>query len=124
MAKAKTVDEYVGGLDGWKAAVVAALRKIINEAALDAAESIKWAQPVYEVNGPFCFIKAHKAHVNFGFWRGRSSVNGKELIESGGQKMGHVKLRSPADLKPAVFTRMVREAVRLNGAKGNPALGA
>ena len=61
---AKTVDEYIAGLGDWQADVVAKLRALILEAAPGAKESIKWAQPVYEKNGPFCHIKAFKNSVN------------------------------------------------------------
>ena len=43
----KTVDGYIASLADWQAEIVTALRKIILEAAPDAKESIKWAQPVY-----------------------------------------------------------------------------
>ncbi|NIS81601.1 MAG: hypothetical protein GTO14_15670, partial [Anaerolineales bacterium] len=54
----KTVDAYIVGLDGWKAEVAARIRTIIKDAAPEAEESIKWAQPVYEFNGPFSYFKA------------------------------------------------------------------
>jgi hypothetical protein len=66
----KTVDGYIAGLEGWQAEIVSALRQLILDAAPDATESIKWSQPVYEDNGPFCHIKVFKNNVNFGFWRG------------------------------------------------------
>ena len=67
---AKTVDEYIAGLEGWKSDVGAELQRIVRAAAPDAKESIKWAQPVYESDGPFSYFKAFKNSVNFGFWRG------------------------------------------------------
>ena len=42
------------------------------------------------------------------------------LIEGRGDKMGHLKLRTLADLKPAVLKKLVREAVRLNRERGDP----
>ena len=39
----KTVDAYIAGLPDWQAEIVAAVRKIILDAAPDAKESIKWA---------------------------------------------------------------------------------
>ena len=58
---AKTVDEYIAGLKGWQQEVAAAIRAIVQEAAPEAKESIKWAQPVYEIGGPFAYIKAHSS---------------------------------------------------------------
>ena len=75
---AKTVEEYVAGLEDWQAQIASGLRKLVREAAPDASEAIKWAQPVYEENGPFCYIKAFKKQVNLGFWRGAQLDDPKE----------------------------------------------
>ncbi|MCH7571902.1 MAG: DUF1801 domain-containing protein [Planctomycetes bacterium] len=66
----KTVDEYIAGLSGWQAQVVLQVRKIVNQTAPESDEAVKWAQPVWSFKGPFAYVKAHKQHVNFGFWRG------------------------------------------------------
>ena len=54
----KTVDNYITQLENWQAEIVSEVRQIILTAAPEADESIKWAQPVYEINGPFAYIKA------------------------------------------------------------------
>jgi hypothetical protein len=120
----KTVDGYIHGLSGWQAEVVAAIRKLVREAAPEAKESIKWAQPVYESNGPFCFIRAFKSHVNFGFWRGAEIPDPHGLLQGEGEKMKHVKLTSLQDLAPQAFQDLVRAAVRLNQTKGDPTKSA
>jgi hypothetical protein len=123
MAKARTVDEYIDQLEGWQAAVVSSLRDLVRDAAPDASESIKWAQPVFEDHGPFCYIKAFKNHVNFGFWRGADLPDPAGLIESSGKKMGHVKLTGVDDMRPEVFAEYVRAAVELNRSLGDPTKG-
>lgn len=117
---AKTVDEYISGLEGWKADVVARVREIILEAAPDAKESIKWAQPVYENNGPFSYIKAFKNSVNFGFWRGVDIDDSHNLLQGTGDKMRHFKLTGLEDIKEEIFSDYVKQAVRLNLEKGDP----
>ena len=121
---AKTVEEYIAGLEGWQAEVVEALRKIVMEAAPDAAESIKWAQPVYESNGPFAYMKAFKSSVNFGFWRGIDLDDPKGLLQGSGDKMRHVKLSSTDDIDTAAFAVFVRQALELNLTKGDPTKGS
>ncbi len=116
----KTVDEYIASLEGWQAEAVATLRGLIREAAPDAAESIKWAQPVYEDNGPFCYIKAFKSHVNFGLWRGVDIPDPHGLLQGSGDKMRHVRLTGVEDIRPDAFRDMVRSAVQLNRTKGDP----
>jgi hypothetical protein len=119
----KTVDAYIAGLVGWKAEVATRLRQIVLEAAPDAEESIKWAQPVYESNGPFCYMKAFKNSVNFGFWRGVELEDPKGLLQGSGKKMRHVRLTSIDDVDDAEFAGFVRQAVQLNLAEGDPSKG-
>jgi hypothetical protein len=117
---AKTVDDYLATLDDDQRAIAEALRALVRTAAPGASEAIKWSQPVFEAGGPMCWIKAHKGHVTLGFWRGMQLPSASGLIEGSGDKMGHIKLRSQADLKPAVLKRLVREAVQVNRERGDP----
>ena len=115
---AKTVDEYIEGLEAWKAEVVSKVRQIVLEAAPEAKESIKWAQPVYELNGPFCYIKAFKKAVNFGFWRGVDIQDPKGLLQGTGDKMRHAKLTELDDIDEEAFAGFVRQATQLNLIEG------
>ena len=123
-ASHKTVDGYVARLEGWQAEVVSSLRHILREAAPKATESIKWAQPVYEDNGPFCWIKAHQSHVNIGFWRGAQLTDPHGLLEGEGNRMRHVKLSSVKDIRKKALKDFVREAVKLNQTLGDPTKGS
>jgi hypothetical protein len=117
---AKTVDGYIAGLEGWQAEVVSQVREIVRNAVPEAKEAIKWAQPVYELDGPFAYVKAFKHSVNFGFWRGTELDDPHGLLEGTGEKMRHVKLTGVDDIDDEAFADFVRQAVALNRAKGNP----
>ena len=116
----KTVDEYVASLSGWQREAAAALRQLAREAAPGAGESIKWGQPVYEVNGPVAWMKAHKSSVNFGFWRGAELDDPTGLLEGEGDRMRHVKVKEGAALPAEELRRFIQDAVRLNQEKGDP----
>jgi hypothetical protein len=120
----KTVDRYIAGLDGWKAETVSSVRQVILKTAPEAKESIKWAQPVYELNGPFSYIKAFKNSVNFGFWRGVDIEDPQGLLQGSGDKMRHVKLTGVSDIDDEVFADFIRQAVQLNLTKGDPTKGS
>jgi hypothetical protein len=122
-ASTKTVDAYIAGLAPAQAEIVTALRQLVREAAPEAVEAIKWAQPVYSVNGPVCYIKAFKQHVNFGFWRGAELPDPHSLLETSGSKMAHVRLTAVGDLRKKAFQDFIRAAVRLNQTKGDPTKG-
>ena len=117
---AKYVDEYIESLGGWKTDTAGRIREIVTKAAPEAKESIKWAQPVYELNGPFAYMKAFKNSVNFGFWRGVDLDDPQGLLQGTGEKMRHVKVTGLEDIDDEAFTAYVKQAVRLNLAKGDP----
>ncbi len=118
-----TVDGYIAGLESWQAEIVSQVREIVLQAAPQAKESIKWAQPVYESGGPFAYMKAFKKAVNFGFWRGVDLDDPKGVLEGSGEKMRHVKLNSLEDIDEAQLTKFVKQAVELNEALGDPTKG-
>ncbi|KPL18422.1 MAG: hypothetical protein AMJ93_13865, partial [Anaerolineae bacterium SM23_84] len=62
-------------------------------------------------------------HVNFGFWRGAQLDDPSGLLQSGGKKMGHVRIDSLEDIRPDVFKTLVRQAVELNRQHGDPSRG-
>ena len=118
-----TVDKYIAGLENWQAEIVSEVRQIILTAAPEADESVKWAQPVYEINGPFAYIKAFKNSVNFGFWRGVDINDPELLLQGSGEKMRHFKLTSLEDINRPIFTDYVQQAIKLNLTKGDPTKG-
>lgn len=124
MVKPKTVDEYVKSLDDWQAEIVTALREQVKNAVPDATEAFKWAQPVYEVNGPFCYIKAFSKYVNFGFWRGVDLDDPHGLLEGSGDRMRHVKLTSAKEIRKKALQDYLRAAADLNRTKGDPTKGS
>jgi hypothetical protein len=115
-----TVDDSVARFGGWQKEVTTALRKIMRTAAPAATESIKWGRPVYEHHGPFAYLKAFTARVNFAFWRGAELPDPNGALTGGGGRMRHVTLFCPADINPKVLTELVRAAVKLNEQRGDP----
>lgn len=120
---AKTVDEYIDSLEGWQKDVATQVRGIVTGTAPEAKESIKWAQAVYEVNGPFSYMKAFKNSINFGFWRGVDINDPKGLLQGSGEKMRHVKLTGTNDIDEEAFAAYIKQAVKLNLEKGDPTKG-
>lgn len=118
---ANKVDDYIAGLDGWQAEVAASLRKHIL-AVGGVTENFKWGQPVFETGkGPVCLIKAHKAHVTLGFWRGQQMGDlDKRLTAMGSFKMADIKLKGPGDIKGDEVRRLVEAGIALNTERGDP----
>jgi hypothetical protein len=119
---ATTIDEYIAGLGGdWRSETVARLRQIVDEAAPEATSTIKWAQPVWESNGPFAYIKAFGRSVNIGFWRGTQLDDAAGILEGEGERMKHLTLREGNPIPADELARFVRQAVELNRDHGSPA---
>ena len=119
---AKTIDEYIAGLGGdWRAATVTELRRVVDDAAPDAEASIKWAQPVWESDGPFAYVKAFGRSVNIGFWRGVQLDDPQGILEGDGDRMKHVTLREGDQVRADELAAFVRQAIELNRELGSPA---
>lgn len=116
-----TVEQYVATKvpPPWRS-VMAELRMVVKTACPEAEECMKWGQPVYECDGAFAWMKAHRDHVNFGFFRGSELVDTDGILEGEGDRMRHVKIRDPEQVPVSVIDALIRQAVTLNREKGDP----
>jgi hypothetical protein len=119
----KTVDEYIAAFDDWRTDAMKRLREVVKEGAPHSAVGIKWAQPVWEWNGPMIWMKAYPKHVDIGFWRGTEMDDPKKVLTGDGERMRHIKITSVDDIPADELRELVKQAVQLNTAKGNPTLG-
>jgi hypothetical protein len=119
----KTVDEYIAAFDDWRTDAMKRLREVVKEGAPHSAVGIKWAQPVWEWNGPMIWMKAYPKHVDIGFWRGTEMDDPKKVLTGDGERMRHIKITSVGDIPADALRELVKQAVKLNTAKGNPTLG-
>jgi hypothetical protein len=119
----KTVDEYIAAFDDWRTDAMKRLREVVKEGAPHSAVGIKWAQPVWEWNGPMIWMKAYPKHVDIGFWRGTEMEDPKKVLTGDGERMRHIKITSVKEIPADALRDLVKQAVKLNTAKGNPTLG-
>jgi hypothetical protein len=110
----RTVDEYVGRLTGWHAMVAKMLRRSIKKVAPDSTEVIKWGQPVYEENGPFAYFRVAQKQIELGFWNGVDLFDEHKVLEGEGERMRHVTIRRPEDMRPQYLEALIRQAAALN----------
>lgn len=118
----KDVDDYINSQEDWAKGIIAELRMLIKESSPEIEEAVKWAQPVFSLNGPMIFVKAHKKHVNFGFWRGVQLSDPKGLLEGTGEKMRHVKVTQLSDIDHDAYGELVKQAAMLNLEHGSAAM--
>lgn len=116
-------DAYVAALDGWRRELVEQLRKTVRGAvaAVKLAEVVKWRHLVYLSNGPVLLIRAEEERVLFGFWRGQRLREIEPRLKAGGKyEMATLELREGMEIEEKVVRRLVKEAVKLNQALGDP----
>ena len=118
---ATSPNAYVEALSGWQRALVEKLRANVRAAApLD--ERIKWTHLVYFSNGPLLLIRAEEKRVLFGFWRGKRLREIAPRLKAGGKyELATWELREGDGIDPALVTKLVQAAIRLNDELGNPA---
>jgi hypothetical protein len=117
-------DAYVAALSGWQRDCVTELRAIARKVrGLD--EVVKWGHLVYLSNGPVCLVRAEGTRVLFGFWRGQRLQSVEPRLKGGGKyEMATVEIREGLSVAPGIASKLVRQAVALNAALGNPAVPA
>ena len=103
----------------WQAGVIANLIELVSSAVPQATCSIKWGQPVFELNGPMAFIRLAKDHVTLGFWRGVELSDPAGLLD-GGERMKHLEIGADEAFDRARVVGFVREAASLNLELGDP----
>jgi hypothetical protein len=115
-----SVDDYISELPEWQSALAKDLVEAVLQAVPSLTSAIKWSQPVFESNGPVCYLKGHKNHLTFGFWRGAALMDVDDRLETSGDKMAHIKFIEGTSLNKSKITKLVKAAVKLNQTLGNP----
>ncbi|UXI70223.1 DUF1801 domain-containing protein [Tahibacter amnicola] len=117
-------DAYIAALSGWRRDCAEGLRTAVQKAA-PLQEVIKWGHLVYFSNGPVLLIRVEENRVLFGFWRGKRLRAIEPRLKPGGKyELATFELVEGTPWKPAVVSRLVREAVALNASAGDPTKSA
>lgn len=61
-------------------------------------------------DAPFGYVNVFTSHVNVGFFHGAALPDGAHLLQGGGKRMRHVKLRPGAPIDAAALTRLIEAA--------------
>lgn len=117
---AASPEAYVDALRGWRHDTVKKLRAAVRRAK-PADEAIKWGHLVYFANGPVALIRAEATRVLFGFWRGKRLAEFEARLKPGGKyEMATIDIREGETLSAAKATALMRAAIALNAALGDP----
>lgn len=117
-----------GAAGDWREAMVARIRKLIEQAVPGVEEERKWAKasnpdgiPTWYLDGLICTGETYKNHVKVTFARGGSLKDPAHLFTSGteGAVRRAVDLHEGDTLDEKAFKSLVREAAALNEEKAS-----
>jgi hypothetical protein len=109
------IDLYVARENPSLVHVMDALRSLVKRTVPASREAINpWGVPVFEWNGPLCYLRVGKTHVTFGFPRGASLKDPGRLLEGEGNNLRHVKIKDVAQVRNANLKQLIVQAKLLN----------
>jgi hypothetical protein len=77
----------------------------------DVRELVHDGCPVVCVgDAPFAYVNVFRAHAGVGFFYGAELVDPARLLEGGGKRMRHVKLKPNADIDTAALAALIAAA--------------
>ena len=126
--KSRSKAKIAGQLDqatNWRAAILARVRELIQEAAPDAVEEVKWRKPsnpagvpTWSHNGLLCTGETYKDKVKVTFSQGASLPDPAGLFNAGldGNVRRAIDFREGDKIKATAFKALIRAAV-LNAKK-------
>jgi hypothetical protein len=116
------VDAYVRRAAPFARPILEVVRAAFHAGCPDVVETVKWGHPSFEHHGLLGGMAAFKAHVTFGFWRGRDLDDPAGILGEGrsaGPRSG--RYRDVSDLPPKrVLVQFVRAAAKLNESGPRP----
>ena len=122
-AGSRLVDERIRSLGGWRAQILAEVRRLIREADPDITEECKWIKPsnplgvpVWSHAGIVCTGEAYKQMVKLTFARGAALADPRELFNSSldGNARRAIDIREGEALDPHAFKALIQAAVAEN----------
>jgi hypothetical protein len=129
MTGSADIDAKLATLCDWRGAVLAKVRRLINEADPGVAEEVKWRKPSNPLGVPtwshagiLCTGETYKDKIKLTFARGAALEDPKGLFNSGfgGGTRRAIDLAEGAEIDESAFKALIGEAVALNLAHKKP----
>ena len=113
------IDARIAELGGWRAEMLARIRKLIKEADPAVTEEWKWENPVWSHGGIICTGEAYKAAIKTTFPKGAVLADPKGIFNSsltGGTRRA-IDFREGDTLDEAGFKALIQAAIAQNHSK-------
>ena len=94
------------------------LRELIIEVYPDVVE-VPWPKQkiigygvgLKKMSEHFCYIGAHREHVNLGFYYGTELPNPEGILEGTGKKLRHIKVREVEEVAQPTLRQMIKSSL-------------
>lgn len=120
MTPSQQIDQLIAGLDDWRGATLAKVRKIILASDTEISEEWKWmGSPVWERAGIIAVGNAHKDKVKLTFSHGASLPDPENVFNNGfgGKVWRALDIFEGDPVNEAALEALVRAAIDFNLAK-------
>src|SRR3954453_7788908 len=123
MTPSQQIDAKIQGLGDWRGAVLAKVRRLIQEADPEVGEEVKWRKPsnpsgvpVWEHAGMICTGELYKDKVKLTFARGAALEHVWSLLNRGfgGGTRRSIDIAEGDEPDAAAFKALIGEAVAAN----------
>jgi hypothetical protein len=111
-----TFDEYLKDQTPKNQAIIRALRRLVKRVEPELSEAVKWGNGCWiGHDGPVAYVYSVPGYVQFGFFRGSSLNDPKQLLEGTGKYVRHTKVRAPSEIDERALAALLRQAAGSHG---------
>lgn len=102
--------EDIRHLSEEKHALVQQVRELVLSAGADVGEEVKYGGILFSTQSPFCGVFSYTRHVSLEFSEGAALLDPQQVLEGGGKRRRHIKLRETKDLTEKQVFEYIRAA--------------
>ena len=113
---AEKIDARIAELGGWRAEMLARIRKLVTEADPEVVEEWKWENPVWTHGGIICTGEAYKAAIKTTFPKGAALADPSGIFNSsltGGTRRA-IDFKEGDEIDEAGFKALIQAAIAEN----------
>lgn len=117
MTAAEQIDELIAGIEDWRGAIFATIRKCILASDPEIVEEWKWmGSPVWSRDGMIAVANAHKGKVKLTFAHGAQLADPDKLFNAGleGNARRAIDYLEGDKVKERALKNLVRAAIEYN----------
>jgi len=113
---ASEIDAIISELPLKMRRIARELRRAIHTVGPNLEECVKWKAPNWRGRGLVLCFMVYPDHLNLGLWRGAELARSFAIVEGTGKSLRHVKMTSVTQARSPEIRKLIRAAVRLDGA--------